>query len=149
MNSEIDDLINKIDRLKENTTPVWGTMTAQKMVEHLINTFRVSSGKLEIQCFTEERKLPTLKRFLMSERPLPREFKSPANELVPQGYQFQTIEIAKSNLLNEVEDYYKYFEQNPDSIIMNPTFGELNKEEWGRFHIKHLTHHLTQFALLS
>ncbi|KUG27014.1 phenylacetic acid degradation protein paan, ring-opening aldehyde dehydrogenase [hydrocarbon metagenome] len=148
MNSEIDDLINKIDRLKENTIPVWGTMTSQKMVEHLVNTFRVSSGKLEIQCFTEERKLPTLKRFLMSDRPLPREFKSPANELIPQGYQFQTIDIAKSNLLNEVEDYYKYFEQNPDSIIMNPTFGELNKEEWKRFHIKHLTHHLTQFGLL-
>jgi len=148
MSSEIDDLINKIGRLQENTIPVWGTMTSQKMVEHLVNTFRVSSAKLVVPCYTEERKLPVLKRFLISDRPLPREFKSPANELIPQGYQFQTIDIAKSNLLNEVEDYYKYFEQNPDSIIMNPTFGELNKEEWKQFHIKHLTHHLTQFGLL-
>jgi len=148
MKSEIDELINKVGRLKENTTPNWGTMTAQKMVEHLVNTFRVSSAKIVVQCYTEERKLPVLKRFLMSDRSLPREFKSPANELVPQDYQFQNIEIAKSNLLNEVEDYYNYYKQNPDAIIMNPTFGELNKEEWERFHIKHLTHHLTQFSLL-
>lgn len=149
MNTKIDELISKIEKLDDKTIPQWGTMTAQKMVEHLINTFRISSGKLEIECFTEERKLPILKRFLLSDKPLPREFNSPANELVPQGYQFQTIEIAKSNLLKEVEDYYNYFEKNPDSILVNPTFGPLNKDEWERFHIKHLTHHLTQFGLLK
>lgn len=148
MNLKINELLKKIEELKKDTVPQWGTMTAQKMVEHLVNTFRVSSAKIIVQCYTEERKLPILKRFLISDKPLPREYKSPANELVPQDYQFQNIEIAKSNLLNEVEDYYNYFKQNPDAIIMNPTFGELNKEEWERFHIKHLTHHLTQFGLL-
>ncbi|WKZ69456.1 MAG: DUF1569 domain-containing protein [Melioribacteraceae bacterium] len=148
MNTKIDELISKIEKLDDKTIPQWGTMTAQKMVEHLINTFRISSGKLEIECFTEERKLPILKRFLSSDKELPREFKSPANELVPQGYQFQTIEIAKSNLLKEVEDYYKFFDKKPDAKLINPTFGELNRGEWENFHIKHLTHHLTQFGLL-
>jgi hypothetical protein len=115
MNTKIDELITNIEKLDDKTIPQWGTMTAQKMVEHLINTFRISSGKLEIECFTEERKLPILKRFLFSDKP--------------------------------VEDYYDYFEENPDSIFINPTFGPLNKEEWERFHIKHLTHHLTQFGL--
>lgn len=149
MNQDIDKLLQKIELLSDKTVPQWGTMTAQKMVEHLINTFRISSGKLEIECFTEERKLPILKRFLSSDKPLPREFNSPANGLVPQGYQYQTLEIAKSSLLKEVEDYYNYFEENPDSILVNPTFGPLNKEEWIRFHIKHLTHHFTQFGLLE
>lgn len=148
MNTKIDELISKIEKLDDKTIPQWGTMTAQKMVEHLINTFRISSGKLEIECFTEERKLPILKRFLSGDKALPREFKSPANELVPQGYQFQTIEIAKSNLLKEVEDYYKFFDEKPDAKLINPTFGELNRGEWENFHIKHLTHHLTQFGLL-
>lgn len=149
MNKEIDDLLEKINLLTTKTIHQWGTMTPQKMVEHLMNAFKVSSGKIEVKCYTPEEKLPIMKKILLSERLLPKGFNSPANELAPEGYQFQTLEIAKSNLLSEVQDYYKYFEENPDSKLINPTFGELNKEEWRQFHIKHLKHHLTQFGLID
>jgi oxepin-CoA hydrolase/3-oxo-5,6-dehydrosuberyl-CoA semialdehyde dehydrogenase len=49
----------------------------------------------------------------------------------------------------EVDNYYNYFNENPDAVLMNPTFGELNKDEWEQFHKKHLTHHLTQFGLIE
>lgn len=148
MNKDIDGLLEKINLLSTKTVHQWGTMTPHKMVEHLMNSFKVSNGKLKVECYTEAEKLPVLKKILMSDRPMPKGFNSPANELAPEGYQFQTLEIAKSNLLKEVADYYKFFDENPEAKLINPTFGELNKKGWEQFHKKHLTHHLTQFGLI-
>lgn len=149
MNSNIEELLQNLRKLNKNTKPHWGKMTAQKMVEHLINTFLVSSGQMKTECFSEEVKLPVLKKILMSDRPMPKGFDSPANKKVPQDYQFENIDEAKRILIKEVNNYYKYFDENPDAKLMNPTFGELNKEEWEQFHKKHLTHHLTQFGLIE
>ena len=148
MNSQINELLQNLERLNSDTEPQWGTMTAQKMVEHLINTFLIASGQLHIECFSEDSKLPILKKILMSDRPMPKGFDSPANKKVQQDYKYNNIDEAKKNLLNEVNAFYKYFDENPDAKLMNPTFGELNKEEWIQFHKKHLTHHFTQFGLL-
>ena len=149
MYNEIENLLGKLEKLNKDTQPQWGTMTAQKMVEHLINSFKIANGKMEIECFSDEAKLPVLKKILMSDRPMPKGFDSPANQKVPQNYQFENLDSAKSELRKQVDDYYKVFEENPDSKFVNPTFGELNKNEWDQFHKKHLTHHLSQFGLLD
>ena len=52
------------------------------------------------------------------------------------------------NLTQEVEDYYKFFEENPEAVLTNPTFGDLNKAEWAVFHEKHFRHHFAQFGLI-
>jgi len=149
MYKQIEELLQNLSKLNKNTNPLWGTMTAQKMVEHLINTFLISSGQMKTECFSDDKKLPVLKKILMSDRPLPKGFDSPANKKVPQDYQFENIDEAKRMLIREVNNYYKYFDEKPDAVLMNPTFGELNKEEWEQFHKKHLTHHLTQFGLIE
>ena len=41
----------------------------------------------------------------------------------------------------------KYFEENKDATPINPTMGELNKQEWIIFHNKHFEHHFKQFNL--
>ena len=149
MNSNIEELLQNLRKLNKNTKPHWGKMTAQKMVEHLINTFLISSGQMKTECFSDEAELPGLKKFLMSDQPIPKNFDSPFNKKVPQDYQFENIDEAKRILIKEVNNYYKYFDEHPDAVLMNPTFGELNKEEWDQFHKKHLTHHLTQFGLIE
>ena len=145
---QVNELIALIEKLEETTKPEWGTMTPQRMIEHLVNVFKVSNGKVEVECFSEERKIPVLKKFLMSSRPMPKDYKSPAKKLEPSSYRFESLEEAKKELEKEVEEFYRFFEENPDASPINPTFGSLNKEEWETFHIKHLTHHLTQFSLL-
>ncbi len=104
---------------------------------------------MKTECFSDETKLPVLKKILMSDRPMPKGFDSPANKKVPQDYQFENIDTAIRVLAVEVDNYYNYFNENPDAVLMNPTFGELNKDEWEQFHKKHLTHHLTQFGLIE
>ena len=140
--------IEKLILLRANTKPLWGKMTPQHMVEHLILAMRMSTGKLKLECFNPPEKLPALKKFLMSSRPLPKLFVNPAigENLLPLEY--SSLEAAKNILNQEIIDYLNHFELNPEAKTVNVTFGELNKEEWDVFHKKHFLHHFSQFGLL-
>ena len=84
----------------------------------------------------------------MSSKPMPKGFVIPVigPDNLPLNY--SSLGEAKSKLKKEVEDYYCFFEENPDAKSVNTTFGELSKNEWDHFHKKHFTHHLEQFGLL-
>ncbi len=148
MKTEILNFLQYIDKLNEDVKPLWGKMTPQHMVEHLILAVRTSNGKLKIECFNPPEKIPTLKRFLMSSRPLPKEFMNPVigPDLLPLEY--KNLAEAINNLKSEISDYISYFENNPQAVLTNPTFGDLNRDEWIVFHNKHFTHHLQQFGLI-
>jgi len=138
----------KLSLLKSDQKPVCGKMCAQHMVEHLILAVKMGNGKLKLECINPPDKLPTLKKFLMSSKPMPKGFVNPVigTENLPLNY--SSLEEAKNKLEEEIEDFYSFFEENPDAKPVNATFGELNKTEWYHFHKKHFTHHLEQFGLL-
>ena len=144
----INKFIAKLNLLKPDQKPLWGKMSAQHMVEHLILAVKMGNGKLKFECINPPEKLPTLKKFLMSSRPMPKGFVNPVigPDNLPLNY--SSLEEAISKLKKEVEDYYHFFEGNPEAKPVNATFGELSKDEWEHFHIKHFTHHLEQFGLL-
>ncbi|MBU2491755.1 MAG: DUF1569 domain-containing protein [Bacteroidetes bacterium] len=143
-------LIKKLEllnNLKIDSKPLWGKMTAQHMVEHLVGAFEMSFDKLKLNCFNPPEKLPVLKKFLMSNRPLPKDFINPVIGPDLQPLRFPNLQNAVWELTNCVNKYYEHFNDNPDALTTNPTFGELNKKEWDVFHEKHITHHFTQFGL--
>ena len=144
---DFNQSLNRLESLTTYHKPLWGKMSAQHMVEHLILAVKMGNGKLRSECFNPPEKLPALRRFLFSEKPLPKEFINPAigADLLP--LEFSSLEEAKEKLKSEIKDYIKYFKNNPDAKSVNVTFGELNKEEWDIFHRKHFTHHLKQFGL--
>jgi len=140
--------LEEAEKLSPETKPLWGIMTPQHMVEHLLLTVKVSNNKIKVECFNPPEKIPTLKKFLLSERPLPKNF---INPIIGEGLlpiQFNNYEDAITGLKIEIEDFYKFFENNPEAVITNPTFGELNRTEWEIFHKKHFTHHLSQFGIV-
>lgn len=146
----IDIDLSSLDKLSEQTKPLWGIMTPQHMIEHLIAAVQMSNGKVEFkECMNPEKKLPVLKKILMSPRPLPKNF---VNTVIGEGLKpllLPNLDNAKKNLKEELNNFYKYFESNPSAKPLNPTFGPLNKEEWAQFHKKHFTHHFTQFGLIK
>ena len=148
MNKPILKKLELLTKLHADTKPLWGKMSAQHMIEHLIFAVRISNSKLTTGCYNPPEKTPTLKRFLTSTRPLPKGFINPYIGTVLLPLENDSLEDAIFVLKNEVEDFYKYFESNPDAVLVNPTFGELNKAEWDTFHQKHFTHHFEQFGLL-
>ena len=149
MNKPLVEKLADLDKLNPSTKQLWGKMSPQHMVEHLILTVKSSNGKLNVTFYGEPEKIPSLRRFLLSSRPFPKGFISPiiGEGLLPLRY--GSLDEAKSVLKKEVADYYTFFESSPNAVFVNPTFGELNKSEWDVFHQKHFTHHFQQFGIDS
>jgi oxepin-CoA hydrolase/3-oxo-5,6-dehydrosuberyl-CoA semialdehyde dehydrogenase len=132
MNDNLNNFLIILEKLLDNSKPLWGKMTPQHMVEHLILTLQTSDGKIKVECVTPTEKLPASKRFLLSSRPLPKLFINPVigPDLLP--LKFSNLDVAKKMLKQELEDYYKFFKENPDAKTTHVTFGDLDKDEWGR-----------------
>jgi hypothetical protein len=139
--------INLFTKLKENQKPLWGKMTPQHMVEHLNKAIQASINEIYLNVFTEERKIPAIKKLFLGERPLPKEFMNPAigPDLLP--LEFTDLNSAIKELEKVIKRYDQFFTDNPLIKTPHPVFGHLIKEEWDIFHQKHFTYHLAQFGL--
>lgn len=144
----LNQYCSKLSLLNKDVKALWGKMCPQHMVEHLILAVKMSNGKLKLECYYPPEKIPSLKRFLMSSRPMPKLFVNPVVGKDLRPLKYSSLEEAIEKLKNEIDDYVLFFENNPGAKPVNITFGELNKEEWDVFHKKHFTHHLSQFGLL-
>lgn len=134
-------------QLTPDQKPLWGKMTAQHMVEHLYKTFQASINEIALKNFSEERKIPVLKRLFFGDRDLPKEFMNPAIGPDLLKLEFEDMSTAIKELENVLIRYEKFFEANPSVKTIHPIFGQLDKSEWDSFHLKHFKHHLSQFGL--
>ncbi|MCX6143628.1 MAG: DUF1569 domain-containing protein [Ignavibacteriales bacterium] len=138
-----------IARLTENSPPLWGKMTAQHMIEHLLWAFDCSTGTLDLPCSTPENLLERAKRFLYDNRQTPHSFRNPLLRENPLPLRFTSFADAKAALQNEVTRFKDHFRQQPNATHVHPIFGPLGAEEWQRSHFKHCYHHLQQFKLID
>lgn len=138
-----------IDSFHPDMQPAWGMMSAQHVLEHLLFVMEVATGPKRYEVLTPTERIERTQAFLMSEKPMPREFKAPflpQEGLVPLVY--PDLDAAKTALKQGLKDFFAYFEENPDAIIPHPIFGMCNKEQWEMIQRKHFTHHFLQFGLL-
>jgi hypothetical protein len=145
-----DQLFNEcITCLDENTPPLWGKMTPQHMIEHLVWVFECSTGILVLPCRTPENLLERTKRFLFDNRQTPHEFKNPLLGEDPPPFRFSSFADAKVALRKEIARFLIHFREQPGAIHVHPIFGPLGAEEWHRTQFKHCYHHLLQFGLIN
>ncbi len=147
--AQMDVLVARLEKLTPETPPRWGKMTAQHMVEHLAIMTTLSNGKRTVSIQTPPEKLASRMAFLYSDAAFPRDFipGGGSGELLP--LRFGNIPAALEALRKQLRDMDAWFQANPDSEQNHPIFGALKAEDWYTFHLKHLTHHLTQFGLLD
>lgn len=145
-----EKIIECINKLTENSKPKWGTMTAQHLVEHLEFGYRIASG--EIQDFditTPEKILDKVHNTLYNYEKMPHNFdfplaeKSKINEL-----KHSDLAEAKEKMMQARSQYLDYFNQNPDALLKNAVFGDMNRYEWYLLERKHLNHHFEQFEVV-
>ena len=53
---DITEIIQKLDTLNAESKPLWGEMSAQRMVEHLTDTIKIASGKVKFPLVVPEEK---------------------------------------------------------------------------------------------
>ena len=141
------EIINSLQKLKHDQKPLWGKMTPQHMVEHLYKTMQASINEITFNIFTDEKRIPVLKRLFLGDRDLPKEFMNPAVGPDLIELDFKDLRSAINELENIFFKYEKFFMENPDTKTIHPVFGYLTKSEWDLFHKKHFKRHLAQFGL--
>ena len=145
----INQFLNILSNLQNNSKPIWGNMSPQQMVEHLIWTFDVSTGLIQVPCSTPESKIEAYKRFLTSNLPTRQNFRNPIlGDTLPE-LNFKNLKDAIEVLQKKMVFFYDSNRSNSKELHIHPIFGPLDIEEWERSHYKHCFHHLQQFDLLE
>jgi hydroxymethylglutaryl-CoA reductase len=138
-----------LQNIKKESKPIWGAMDAQRMLEHVALAFKIANGKIIIPVSSIDLKADKLKKlFLLSDRPLPKDFQNPILPAGLQPYEHQSFEIAKQKLIDEVKSFHFNFNSNSDLTCVHNLFGNLNYHEWLWFEYKHTFHHFMQFGIV-
>jgi hypothetical protein len=65
----------------------------------------------------------------------------------PEPVKHKTVQAAIGELHEELIHFFEVFERDPQLIIRNPFFGDLNFEQSIQLLHKHALHHLRQFGV--
>ena len=142
----LPDCINNLD---ETMQPQWGKLTVQHMVEHLIWTFELSTGKFDIPFDMPPQQVRAARMFLRNNRAMPRDFKNPMLSDEPFSLLYADLDHAKTGFFESLTLFFNHFQTQPDVIHTHPVFGPVGKDDWQRIHFKHCYHHLLQFGLIT
>ena len=138
-------------KLTLESKPAWGIMTPQHMVEHLEYTYKIASGELQdFDISTPEKYLEKIQDSLYNYEKFPANSNFPHLKKDTLGSLIHPdLETAITKFLQQRDRYLDFFTQNPDAVLKNLVFGELNKYQWYLLERKHLNHHFEQFNLLD
>lgn len=147
IDSNLENVLTYMDKLSASSTPAWGTMNAQQMIEHLTNTIELAMGKQKFPLLVKEEDFPKMRAFILSDKPMPRNFKV---DFAPENPPLihEELELAIDAYCDAWLDFELWFAENEGMETVHPNFGPLNFDLWKRLHEKHLTHHFTQFNLI-
>ncbi|MEJ6615513.1 MAG: hypothetical protein QNL61_01235 [Crocinitomicaceae bacterium] len=144
---KLEIIVSKLERLKETDKPLWGSMSAQRMVEHLSDSIRLAFGDHSISLQIPEDKVKWAQDFLRTDVPLPKNFEAVfAKPKTP--FRNNNIQSAISDFKSDWRNFESHFAMQPETKTLHPYFGELDFELWKTMHSKHITHHLEQFGVV-
>lgn len=147
ISTNLETLLPLFEKLKADQMPLWGTMKAQRMIEHLSDTLKIAVGEVVYPLEMPEDKLESMVAFIKSDKPMARNSKvcfAPDNAPL----RHEEMELAIDEYVERWIDLEAYYSINPKLTNSHPYYGPLNSEQWNRLHSKHLTHHLEQFGLI-
>jgi hypothetical protein len=132
-------LINRIQKLDENSTPLWGKMTVFQMLKHCSQWEELALGKqVYKQIFLGRLFGKIALKSMMKDEPVKRNMPTvPSFVITGDG----NVALEKENLITLIEAHA----QCTNGGFIHPFFGKLSFEEGIYIASKHLDHHLKQF----
>jgi hypothetical protein len=142
--------VGYLQRLDPSTTPHWGKMNVQQLIEHFSDdALRNANGRLKFDTImTPPENLGRMREFMMSEKPFKENTKNLLMNEEPSPVKYKTVQAAIGALQEELIIFFEIYEKNPELVIRNPFFGDLNFEENVQLLYKHAMHHLRQFGVV-
>ena len=139
-----------LQKLTADMQPKWGIMTPQHMLEHLEYTYKIASGEIQdFEIATPEKILEKVHHSLYNYNPFPKNSNFPLLEKdTLDSLKHPDLATAIDKFKEQREKYLTFFKENPEAILKNLVFGELNRYESYLLERKHLNHHFEQFGLI-
>jgi hypothetical protein len=145
---DLEYLLIKLESLDASTTPTWGGMSAQRMVEHLCDALYMSCGQGDFKLAVPEDRIEKMQQFLASDKPMAQNIQvpfAPADALLRN----EDMELALDEFATAFVEFAEHFDENPSFTALHPYYGELDFDKWNQLHSKHFAHHFKQFGLLD
>jgi hypothetical protein len=137
-----------LKQIPTNTSPQWGKMTLQQMIEHFSDSVRIASGKtVHIDFVFPPEQLQRVREFMLSDKPFKENTVNPLLPEAPAPVINTSTEEALNELQKEMNFFFSVFEKNNLQVTRSPFFGDLNYEQNVHLLHKHALHHLRQFGV--
>lgn len=136
------ELLQRIDKLSEDSKPKWGKMSVGQMVWHCQIPLKVAienrpnkkNGNLLVRWF--------FKKSLYNEKPWRKNLPTSSIAKAKEAKDFKREREILVQMIHEM-----HLLKSRNSWHPHPLFGSFTHEQWGQLEYKHLDHHLTQFGV--
>lgn len=136
-----ESLLARLERLRPDSKPAWGTLDAPRLLCHLSDALRVALGELSAvpRHSWLTRTLGKLVVVHTGFQPPPGKVKTAPEMLTSKPASWEADLAVCQQLAARVGSGAARGE--------HPTFGPLTPEEWGKLSWKHISYHLRQFGV--
>jgi hypothetical protein len=139
---DCDELIRRLEGLGPDSTARWGKFTAPKMLSHVNDALRMSSGTLQTSLKRTPLRFPILKQIGVYFAPWPKGVPTVPELLARGDHATWGAECAA------FPEAIAGFVNRPKNaaLPLHPAFWRLSRHAWGRLAWRHIDHHFRQFG---
>jgi hypothetical protein len=143
--TDLAELINRIEKLSPETKPLWGKMDASKMLAHCNVTYEMIYENIHPKPNGFMRFILKLliKPTVVTDKPYKHNSQTAPEFIISSDKDFNTEKARLIEYMNRTlalgENHFEGKESR--------SFGKLKTSEWNNMLYKHLDHHLTQFGV--
>ncbi|WP_433830934.1 DUF1569 domain-containing protein [Flavobacterium anhuiense] len=145
LKEDCGQFINRINQLKSDTKPLWGTMSVDQMLAHCNVTYEMVYDNIHQKpnAFMGFLLKSFVKKKVVDESPYPKNIRTAPQFIIKGDRDF---ELEKNRLVAYI---IKTLELGKESFEGKESlsFGKLSSEEWNNMFAKHLDHHFSQFGV--
>ncbi len=138
--SGYQEILERLQKLNENTKPQWGRMSVGQMAWHCQLPLKVAIKNKDSDVRSNPLVRWLFKRSMYSDKPWRKNLPTVPSFKATEPKDFKE-ELPK--LLQLIEDFHQL--KSREAWNPHPVFGTFTKQQWGQMQYKHLDHHLRQF----
>ena len=137
-----EEIINRLEKLDENSKPLWGTMTVGQMVHHCQFPLNIILEKEDYNLKPNWLVKLFFKKAMYSDKPWRKGLPTVPPFKVENDKDFKKEKEVLKDLIMELNE-----KRDRNDWKAHPSFGKFTKEQWGKMQYKHLDHHFRQFGV--
>ncbi|MEI6866540.1 DUF1569 domain-containing protein [Flavicella sp.] len=140
-----EQVIDRIEKLKLDSSAVWGKMDVAQMLAHCCVTYEMVYDKTPPKPNKFQRLILSLllKNIVVGEKPYKINMRTSPEFIITEVKDFDKEKSKLIKYINKTQLLGKEYFENKES----PSFGALSSTEWNNLFSKHLDHHLHQFSV--